>query len=67
MPAYKCINPKCESFEKEVRTSGTKLYFDKDFEVIDEYQDCPECSKTRQTIKEDGFTTQIHGSTNIPL
>ena len=66
MPTYKCNNKTCSSFGEHAFISKTKLV-SRDGVFVDIKASCPECSKTRETVKTDGFTTFIHGGPNVPI
>lgn len=66
MPTYKCTNKDCEAFGKEIHVSSARIIVDKQ-SIFDKSAPCPYCMLYRETVKPDGFTTQIHGGKNIPI
>ena len=66
MPNYKCINKKCEKYNKIVFVSHTNIKIVRN-KVIDKAAICDVCGKKRISVKDDGYTTMVHGSKNIPI
>ena len=66
MPDYICKNKKCSEYNK-VKTEAKAVIKVAGYQIIDEAAVCPECGKERKNYKVDGFSTQIHGSNNIPI
>ena len=64
MPTYKCTNKECTSFEKEIFVATTRIVA-VGYSVYDKAAPCPDCKEYRETVKTDGYTTQIHGGENI--
>ncbi len=65
MPIYKCNNKKCKQYLQPMTVGKAKIVVD-GYQIKDLAAPCPICNEDRETIKDDGFTTQIHGGPNIP-
>ncbi len=66
MPRYKCENKECPQCNLVVTEQSAKIVV-KGYLIVDEMAPCPDCKQERITVKDDGFTTKIHGGQNIPL
>ena len=66
MPSYICKNKACSLCQKIMTEHTSRITVIGD-NVIDSAITCPVCGNKREPYKDDGFTTQIHGSKNIPL
>ena len=65
MPRYKCINTKCDNFNKISDNVSVNNKYTQDG-VIDMNLECSACTEPRQKIEENkGFCTTIHGGENI--
>lgn len=63
MPKYKCTNKNCENYNMIVTKNTTiKVINDK---VVDLGKVCAWCGDDMESIKTDGYTTNMLGSPNI--
>jgi len=66
MPKYKCLNKKCKDYNvvKFVESTHIKIVKGR---VVDFGARCDVCNRERITVKDDGYTTMMHGGKNIPI
>ncbi len=67
MPIYQCNTKACSLHGEQAFIESTKIVI-RGYQVVDVEAPCPACGEERETIKEDGYTTKIHGGKgNIPI
>jgi len=68
MPTYKCTNSECEAFNRESHLGKTRIVQTASG-VMDMNQTCPKCGMERETVKNDGYTTNVSSPTtgNVPI
>lgn len=51
MPHYKCINDKCNTYDKQIFVDKVRISYDSNLNKIDSAEECPACKCKRVVVE----------------